>query len=160
MNKESTTDTAPTKLRNLSDDVLQSAEEAVKATHEKANQLLNAAEGGVKQLRAETSPAIQDLAARAQDIATRSIDCAPRPATAHAASCTRCLKPLLATWPSSLPSRWPLRWPRARPSVPWHCGSRAARQLADTGFPRIRRFSDRSDSPQSRGCGGCHGARD
>ena len=75
MNKESTTDTAPTKLRNLSDDVLQSAEEAVKATHEKANQLFNAAEGGVKQLRAETSPAIQDLAARAQDIATRSIDC-------------------------------------------------------------------------------------
>ena len=42
MNKESTTDTAPTKLRNLSDDVLQSAEEAVKATHEKANQLFKA----------------------------------------------------------------------------------------------------------------------
>ena len=136
MNKESMKDTAPTKLRNLSDDVLQSAEDAVKATHDKANQLFDAAEGGVKQLRAEASPVIQDLAARAQDIATRSIDCCARPATAHAASCTRCLKPPPATWPSSLPSRWPLRWPRARPSVPWHCGSRAARQLADTGSPK------------------------
>ena len=86
MNKESNTDTAPTKLRNLSDDVLQSAEEAVKATHEKANQLFNAAEGGVKQLRAETSPAIQDLAARAQDIATRSIDCC---AQARDRACSR-----------------------------------------------------------------------
>ena len=73
MNKESMKDTAPTKLRNLSDDVLQSAEDAVKATHDKANQLFDAAEGGVKQLRAEASPAIQDLAARAQDIAMRSI---------------------------------------------------------------------------------------
>lgn len=65
MNKESMKDTAPTKLRNLSDDVLQSAEDAVKATHDNANQLFDAAEGGVKQLRAEASPVIQDLAARA-----------------------------------------------------------------------------------------------
>ena len=47
MSKENMKDTAPTKLRNLSDDVLQSAEEAVKATHDKADQLFNAAEGGV-----------------------------------------------------------------------------------------------------------------
>ncbi len=37
MSKENMKDTAPTKLRNLSDDVLQSAEEAVKATHDKAD---------------------------------------------------------------------------------------------------------------------------
>ena len=74
MSKENMKDIAPTKLRNLSDDVLQSAEEAVKATHDKADQLFDAAEGGVRQLRAEASPVIQDLAARAQDIATRSID--------------------------------------------------------------------------------------
>ena len=55
--------------------MLQSAEEAVKATYDKADQLFDAAEGGARQLRAEASPVIQDLAARAQDIATRSIDC-------------------------------------------------------------------------------------
>jgi ElaB/YqjD/DUF883 family membrane-anchored ribosome-binding protein len=60
--------------RNLSDDVLQSAEEAVKATHDKADKLLNAAQDGVHHLRTETSPAIQDLATRAQDLASRSID--------------------------------------------------------------------------------------
>ena len=75
MSKENMTDTAPTKLRNLSDNVLQSAEEAVKATHDKADQLCDAAEGGVRQLRAEASPVIQDLAAWAQDIATRSSQC-------------------------------------------------------------------------------------
>ena len=73
MNKESMKDTAPTKLRNLSDDVLQSAEDAVKATHDKADQLFDAAEGSVRQLRADASPVIQDLAARAQDIAMRSM---------------------------------------------------------------------------------------
>ena len=67
MSKENMKDTAPTKLRNLSDDVLQSAEEAVKATHDKADQLFDAAEDGVRQLRAEASPVIQDLAARAQE---------------------------------------------------------------------------------------------
>ncbi len=41
MSKENIKDIAPTKLRNLSDDVLQSAEEAVKATHDKADQLFN-----------------------------------------------------------------------------------------------------------------------
>ena len=84
MSKENMKDIAPTKLRNLSDDVLQSAEEAVKATHDKADQLFDAAEGGVRQLRAEASPVIQDLAARAQDIATRSIDCC---AQASVAAC-------------------------------------------------------------------------
>ena len=46
MSNENMTDTAHTKLRNLSDNVLQSAEEAVKATHDKADQLFDAAEGG------------------------------------------------------------------------------------------------------------------
>lgn len=160
MSKENMKDIAPTKLRNLSDDVLQSAEEAVKATHDKADQLLDAAEGARASCVQRPAPSFKTWPHGPRTSPRAALTAAPRPATAHAASCTRCLKPLLATWPSSLPSRWPLRWPRARPSVPWHCGSRAARQLADTGFPRIRRFSDRSDSPQSRGCGGCHGARD
>lgn len=74
MSTESMYDASQTKHRNLSDEVLQSAEEAVKATHDKANQMFDAAEDGVRHLRADASPAIQDLAARAQDIATRSID--------------------------------------------------------------------------------------
>ena len=56
--------------RNLADDVLQSAEEAVKATRTKADASLGVAESRVRQ---DTSPAIQDLASRAQDIAARSI---------------------------------------------------------------------------------------
>lgn len=60
--------------RNLADDVLQSAEEAVKSTRTKADASLSLAEGRVRQLREDTSPAIQDLASRAQDIAARSIE--------------------------------------------------------------------------------------
>ncbi len=60
--------------RNLADDVLQSAEEAVKATRTKADASLGVAESRVRQLRQDTSPAIQDLASRAQDIAARSIE--------------------------------------------------------------------------------------
>ena len=113
--------------------MLQSAEEAVKATHDKADQLFDAAEGGVRQLRAEASPVIQDLAARAQDIATRSIDCCAQASDRARRQLHEVSEATTATWPSSLPSRWPLRWPRAQPSVHWLCGYRAARQLADTG---------------------------
>ena len=59
--------------RNLADDVLQSAEAAVEATRTKADASLGVAESRVRQLRQDTSPAIQDLASRAQDIAARSI---------------------------------------------------------------------------------------
>ena len=52
MSNENMTDTAHTKLRNLSDNVLQSAEEAVKATHDKADQLFDAA--GQQQISAIT----------------------------------------------------------------------------------------------------------
>lgn len=59
--------------RHLADGMLQSAEEAVKATRTQADASLGMAESRVHQLRQNTRPAIQDLAARAQDLAERSI---------------------------------------------------------------------------------------
>jgi ElaB/YqjD/DUF883 family membrane-anchored ribosome-binding protein len=74
MNNATESGSASSAHRNLADDVLQSAEEAVKATHTRTDDFLDAAEEGVRKLRTEASPAIQDLATRAQDIAARSID--------------------------------------------------------------------------------------
>jgi ElaB/YqjD/DUF883 family membrane-anchored ribosome-binding protein len=54
--------------------MLQSAQNAVQTTREVANESLDKAEAGVRELRREASPVIDDLASRAQDLATRSID--------------------------------------------------------------------------------------
>ncbi len=74
MGFQTTTDKMNHAARSLADDVLQSAEEAVKATRTLADGSLDVAQERVRQLREEASPAIQDLASRAQDLAARSID--------------------------------------------------------------------------------------
>ncbi|MBW8461867.1 hypothetical protein [Acidovorax sp.] len=53
--------------RNLADDVLQSAQEAVLATQAAADQSLDQAEDTVRALRRRADPAIDDLAARSID---------------------------------------------------------------------------------------------
>lgn len=74
--------------------MLQSAQDAVQSTRDVANESLDKAETGVRHLRREASPVIDDLATRAQDLAARSIDfCADTGARArrqvqHAADAT------------------------------------------------------------------------
>ena len=84
MSLQTTTDKVTTGVRNLTDDVLQSAQEAVQTTHAAADQSLDKAEERVRTLRRQADPAIDDLAARAQDLAARSIDyCAETSARAR-----------------------------------------------------------------------------
>ena len=70
--------------RNVADDVLQSAQDAVQSTRDAANNSLDKAEKSVRALRSQTDPVIDDLAARAQELASRSIDyCADTSARAR-----------------------------------------------------------------------------
>lgn len=62
--------------RELSDDVLQSAEDAVESTRGFANHQLDRAHDKVRDLRGVVEPAIDRLAARAQDVASRGIHAA------------------------------------------------------------------------------------
>ncbi len=62
--------------RELSADVLQSSEEAVENTRNFANHQLDRAHDKVRDLRGNVEPAIDRLAARAQDVATRGIHAA------------------------------------------------------------------------------------
>ena len=84
MSLQTATDKVTTGVRNLTDDVLQSAQEAVQTTRAAADQSLDKAEASVRALRRQADPAIDDLAARAQDLAARSIDyCAETSARAR-----------------------------------------------------------------------------
>ena len=74
MTLQTATDKVTTGVRNLTDDVLQSAQEAVQTTRAAADQSLDKPEASVRALRRQADPAIDDLAARAQDLAARSID--------------------------------------------------------------------------------------
>lgn len=60
--------------KQVADDVLESAQDAVKSTRKIANDTLDKAEEGVRSMRTHTDPVVADLAARAQDMAARSID--------------------------------------------------------------------------------------
>ena len=73
MSIQSTTDKVADNARNLANNVLQSAQDAVQSTRDVANESLDKAETGVRHLRREASPVIDDLATRAQDLAARSI---------------------------------------------------------------------------------------
>ena len=94
MSLQTATDKVTTGVRNRTDDVLQSAQEAVQTTRAAADQSLDKAEERVRALRRQADPAIDDLATRAQDLAARSIDyCADTSARArrqiqHAADAT------------------------------------------------------------------------
>lgn len=84
MSIQTATDKVATSAHKLADDVLQSAQDAVQSTRNAANSTLERAEDGVRALRSRTDPAIDDLAARAQELATRSIDyCAETSARAR-----------------------------------------------------------------------------
>lgn len=73
MNIQTATDKVATSAHKLADDMLQTAQDAVQTTRSAANTTLERAEDGVRALRSRTDPAIDDLAARAQELATRSI---------------------------------------------------------------------------------------
>ena len=84
MSIQTATDKVASGARNLADDVLQSAQDAVESTRKAANNSLEKAEEGVRTLRSQTDPVIDDLAARAQELAARSIDyCAETSAKAR-----------------------------------------------------------------------------
>ena len=67
MSLQTATDKVTTGVRNLTDDVLQSAQEAVQTTRAAADQSLDKAEASVRALRRQADPAIDDLAARSID---------------------------------------------------------------------------------------------
>lgn len=84
MNVQNTTDKVKDGVRNLADDVLQSAQDAVQTTRTAADKSLDQVEKGVDNLRRQADPAIDELAARAQELASRSIDyCAETSAKAR-----------------------------------------------------------------------------
>lgn len=70
--------------RNLADEALKSAQDTVHSTRQAAHSTLEKAEEGVHALRGKADPIIDDLAARAQELASRSIDyCAETSAKAR-----------------------------------------------------------------------------
>jgi ElaB/YqjD/DUF883 family membrane-anchored ribosome-binding protein len=84
MSIQTATDKVANSARTLADEVLQGAQDAVQSTRNVANNTLERAEEGVRTLRNHTDPAIDDLAARAQELAARSIDyCAETSARAR-----------------------------------------------------------------------------
>ncbi|MCO4095030.1 MAG: hypothetical protein HEQ37_16700 [Acidovorax sp.] len=84
MNNDTLSNAATTGIRNLADDALKSAQETVQSTRQAAHSTLDKAEEGVHALRGKADPIIDDLAARAQDLASRSIDyCAETSAKAR-----------------------------------------------------------------------------
>jgi len=85
MNFEKTTDKAIEQVANtvnkasstaqhLADNALQGARNTIEATRDAANASMDRAEENVKQWRSEASPAISDLADKAQALAERSIN--------------------------------------------------------------------------------------
>lgn len=84
MSIQTATDQAASSAHKLADTVLAGAQDAVQTTRNAANNTLERAEEGVRALRSRTDPAIDDLAARAQELAARSIDyCAETSARAR-----------------------------------------------------------------------------
>ena len=79
-----TTDKIADSARTLADSALQSAQAAVQSTSKAAHASLEKAEERVHALRSQTDPVIDDLAARAQELAARSIEyCAQTSARAR-----------------------------------------------------------------------------
>jgi ElaB/YqjD/DUF883 family membrane-anchored ribosome-binding protein len=84
MSIQTATDKVASSARHIADDVLQGAQDAVQSTRNAANNSLEKAEEGVRSLRSQADPVIDDLAARAQELAARSIDyCAETSARAR-----------------------------------------------------------------------------
>lgn len=68
-------DAAPA-IRNASNELLQSADNAVGATRDYANQALDKAESKVRELRGDVDPLVDMLASKAQKLARQSLDMA------------------------------------------------------------------------------------
>lgn len=68
-------DVAPA-VRQVSDDLLQSADKAVSSTRHYANEALDKAETKVRDLRGSVDPVVDMLATRAQKLARQSMDMA------------------------------------------------------------------------------------
>lgn len=73
MNTDTHSNTAANHARNLADEALKTAQDAVQSTRHAALSTLEKAEDGVRTLRGQAHPRIDDLAARAQALASRSI---------------------------------------------------------------------------------------
>ena len=65
-----------TTTRKLSDDVLQSAEQAVESTRALANESLDQASSKVRELQSSLKPALDEMAERAQQALRRGLDSA------------------------------------------------------------------------------------
>lgn len=84
MSIQTATDKAAESVRHLTDGVLDNVQSAVKSTQDAADQTLGKAQERVSAWQRQADPAIDDMAARAQDLAARSIDyCARTGASAR-----------------------------------------------------------------------------
>ena len=84
MSVQTAADKAIASAHKVTEGVMHSAQSAVESTREAAHNSLDKAEQGVRALRSHADPAIDDLAARAQDLANRSIEyCAETSARAR-----------------------------------------------------------------------------
>ena len=102
--------------KDVAQDVADTAKEAVNTTRRTAANALDKAEEGVKSIERELNPVIDDLAARAQELATRGINfCAD---SSDPASCNLPRKPPRATSSSSLAAPCCWRQPREQPWPP------------------------------------------
>ena len=68
-------DAAPA-IRNVANELLQSADSAAVATRDYANNALDKAESKVRELRGDVDPLVEMLASRAQKLARQSLDMA------------------------------------------------------------------------------------
>ena len=73
-NVQNATQKAAATARDAADSMTSGAEQAVQSTRRMANEALDKAESSVKRMKDEVDPVIDDLAARAQEFASRSIN--------------------------------------------------------------------------------------
>lgn len=68
------TNKAASSARNLSDDVVQSADKALESTRNFANDSIDKAGNKVRELRQDVDPLVEQITARAQELASRGIE--------------------------------------------------------------------------------------
>jgi len=68
------TNKAASSARNLSDDVVQSADKALESTRNFASDSLDKAGNKVRELRQDVDPLVEQITARAQELANRGIE--------------------------------------------------------------------------------------
>lgn len=68
------TNKAASSARNISDDVVQSADKALESTRNFANDSIDKAGNKVRELRQDVDPLVEQITARAQELANRGIE--------------------------------------------------------------------------------------